>query len=268
MVVGSRARRDRPADEFSDLDLVLFADDPDWLIDAGEWLAEIGPLVMSFVEQTAVGSWRERRAVFEPMLDVDFAIVPSVLLEIDFSAPGPVANVVRPVVDRGYRILHDPANRLKTLDLLSPGPATTWTMPDESRFTNLVTDFWYHAMWTTKKQLRGELLVARECLDNSMKDKLLHAINWLAHLGKPEIDTWHGYRFFEQWSDRDIVDTFHLTYGPATREHIFDDLSRTMDLFSRVARDAARRLDYHYPERAETHVRDWIRHVRTETTLS
>lgn len=265
LAVGSRARTDRPADEYSDLDLVLFADDPDSLIGSDEWLSAIGPVVMSFVESTAVGSWRERRAVFAPMLDVDFAVVSSSLLDIDFSVPGPVADVVRPVVDRGYRVIHDPSGRLQTLDRVSASPATAWTLPDEGAFANLVIDFWYHAMWTTKKAQRGEIVVARSCLDNSMKDKLLHVVNWLAHLGKPDMDTWHGQRFFEQWSDQDIVQTFHATYGTASRDQILDDLSRTADLFSRVARDAAARLGYPYPDRAESHVRDWIRGTVPDT---
>ncbi len=265
LVVGSRARRDMPADEFSDLDLTLFADDPDLLIDTVDWLSEIGPVALSFVENTAVGGWRERRAVFEPMLDVDFSIVPAALLDIDFAVPGPVTNIIRPVVNRGFRIAFDPSGRLAKLHDVPVNPRVAWELPDEASFTNLVVDFWYHAMWTAKKMLRGEILVARTCLDNSMKDKLLRVINWLAHLGKPDMDTWHGVRFFELWSDQDIVQSFHATYGGASREHILEDLSRTMDLFGNVARDTALKLHYPYPDRAESHVRGWIRDTVPDT---
>jgi aminoglycoside 6-adenylyltransferase len=264
MVVGSGARTDRPADEFSDLDLVLFADEPNRLIDSDDWLAELGAVVMSFVEETAVGGWRERRAVFEPMLDVDFAVVPASLLTLDFSAPGPVTDVVRPVVNRGFRILYDDTERLATFRSLPVSPTIAWAMPDQPAFSNMVVDFWYHAMWTTKKLLRGEIVVARKSLDGNMKEKLLLVINWLAHLGKPDIDTWHGGRFFETWSDQEIVKMFHATYGHATEAGIRSDLSRAMDLFSMVAHDAAQRLEYNYPEQAEARVREWIRHARPE----
>ncbi|MEJ7901876.1 MAG: aminoglycoside 6-adenylyltransferase [Thermomicrobiales bacterium] len=265
LVVGSRARIDVPADEYSDLDLVLFADDPDQLLDRDDWLADIGPVVMSFVEGTAVGAWRERRAIFEPMMDVDFSAVPSNLLDLDFAVAGPVTEIIRPVVDRGFRILDDESGRLSRLYDLPVSPRLAWTLPTETMLTNLVLDFWYHAMWTTKKVLRGEILVARTCLDDSMKDKLLKVINWLAHLGKPDTDTWHGRRFFETWSDHDIVETFHSTYGTATRTQILDDLSRTMDLFSQVARDAASRLGYPYPDAAERHIRGWISETVPDT---
>jgi aminoglycoside 6-adenylyltransferase len=199
------------------------------------------------------------------MLDVDFSVVPASLLEIDFAVPGPVADVVRPVVSRGHRILYDPGGRLKSLEGVSATPATAWSPPDANRFTNLVVDFWHHAMWTTKKALRGELVVARQALDNSMKGNLLLAIDWHAHLGEPDVDTWHGFRFFEEWGDECMVQSFHATYGAATLEHIRVDLATTMDLFSRVAREVAVGLSYRYPERAEARVRDWIRRTEAET---
>ncbi len=265
LAVGSRARTDRPADEYSDLDLTLFADDPDSLIDSEEWLHEIGPMMLSFVEQTAVGGWRERRAVFKPMLDVDFSVVPSALLDLDFAVPGQVTNLIRPVIDRGFRIVYDPRGRLITLADIPAGVQPAWIPPDEASFRNLVVDFWYHAMWTTKKLMRGELLVARQCLDGSMKDKLRHVVDWFARLDHPESDPWHGYRFFEERTDPAIVEALHATYGGVSPDRLLQDLSGSMELFGQLARSAATRLGYAYPEQAETHVRGWIREAVPDT---
>jgi len=265
LAVGSRARADRPADAYSDLDLTLFADEPDRLIDTDDWLHEIGPVTFSFVEGTAVGGWRERRAVFAPMLDVDFSVVPSALLELDFAEPGPVTDMIRPVIDRGFRVVYDPRSRLRSLNDVPLRKESEWTPPDEPAFTNLVVDFWYHAMWTTKKALRGEILVARQCLDGSMKDKLLQIIGWQAKLDQPGVEPWHGYRFFEGRTDPGIVEAFHATWGAATREQILRDLAGTMDLFGDLARPMAGRFGYRYPERVETHVRVWIQETVPDT---
>ncbi|MDQ3657376.1 MAG: aminoglycoside 6-adenylyltransferase [Chloroflexota bacterium] len=265
LAVGSRAWIDRPADEYSDLDLTLFADDPDALIDSEDWLHEVGPMMLSFVEQTAVGGWRERRAVFRPMLDVDFSVVPSALLDLDFTIPGPVTNLIRPVIDRGFRIVYDPRNRLAILNDIPASAQPDWIPPDEASFRNLVVDFWYHAMWATKKLMRGELLVARQCLDGSMKDKLRHVVDWLARVDHPGIDPWHGYRFFEERTDSAIVEALHATYGGVSRDRIRRDLAGSMDLFGQLARSAASRLAYAYPDQAETHVRGWIREAVPDT---
>lgn len=265
LAVGSRTRTDRPADEYSDLDLTLFADDPDSLIDSEDWLHEIGPTMLSFVEQTAVGGWRERRAVFQPMLDVDFSVVPTALLDLDFAVPGPVTNLIRPVIDRGFRIVYDPGGRLITLADIPAGVQPEWGSPDEASFRNLVVDFWYHAMWSTKKLMRGELLVARQCLDGSMKDKLRHVVDWLARLDRPGVDPWHGYRFFEERTDPAIVEALHATYGGVSPDRIRQNLSGSMDLFGQLARSAATRLGYAYPELAEAHVRGWIQETAPDT---
>src|SRR5262245_61357864 len=41
-ILGSQARTDRPADEWSDLDLLIVATDPRPYLAGGEWLAELG----------------------------------------------------------------------------------------------------------------------------------------------------------------------------------------------------------------------------------
>ena len=41
-LVGSGARQDHPADQWSDLDLVLVADDPQAYLGSTAWLAELG----------------------------------------------------------------------------------------------------------------------------------------------------------------------------------------------------------------------------------
>jgi Streptomycin adenylyltransferase len=79
LVVGSRARADTPADEWSDIDLALVVDDPTPYLASAEWLGAFGRPLLSFVEPTAVGpftlkgllvtllGWHTRAA--EPLAD-------------------------------------------------------------------------------------------------------------------------------------------------------------------------------------------------------
>jgi aminoglycoside 6-adenylyltransferase len=80
MVIGSRARTDHPADAWSDMDIVIFTANPGRILEASDWLTAIGSPVITYIEPTAVGSWQERRVLFEGALDVDFAAVPADLL--------------------------------------------------------------------------------------------------------------------------------------------------------------------------------------------
>jgi len=72
-VIGSQARTTRPADEWSDLDLVVTVDQPDRYLLETDWLQNIGNPWVTFTE--ARGDEKERRVLFEGGLDVDFALL-------------------------------------------------------------------------------------------------------------------------------------------------------------------------------------------------
>lgn len=54
-IVGSRAREDKPFDEFSDLDVVVFSTNPDYYLQNDQWLLNIGKVWTSFMFRTAKG---------------------------------------------------------------------------------------------------------------------------------------------------------------------------------------------------------------------
>jgi aminoglycoside 6-adenylyltransferase len=76
-VIGSRARLDHPADEWADLDLVILTTDPEFYLSTADWIKKLGKPLLTFIEFTPTGDGKERRVLFEGMLDVDFAIMPT-----------------------------------------------------------------------------------------------------------------------------------------------------------------------------------------------
>lgn len=176
IVVGSRARAERPADEWSDLDVVLIVADPKPYLTSVDWLRDIGHFWITFLEPTATGGEMERRVLFKGGLDVDFSIIPCAKVEqmVQHGFPPEIAEVFR----RGMRVLLDRdglATRLKLHDTepIPPRP------PTESEFLEMIHDFWYHAVLTAKKLRRGELWTAKACCDGYMKRLLLRAIECL-----------------------------------------------------------------------------------------
>src|SRR5689334_21072401 len=65
VVIGSRARSDHPADEWADLDIIVFATDPQQYIAAPEWLGNLGAAWFTFTERTGDGEGMERRVLYE-----------------------------------------------------------------------------------------------------------------------------------------------------------------------------------------------------------
>jgi aminoglycoside 6-adenylyltransferase len=75
-IIGSRARTDHPADEWSDLDMILLANDPQPYSLTTAWLSNLGVAWVTFTEPLPNGAGFERRVLFEGGLDVDFVPLP------------------------------------------------------------------------------------------------------------------------------------------------------------------------------------------------
>ncbi|MCG8479222.1 MAG: aminoglycoside 6-adenylyltransferase [Spirochaetales bacterium] len=75
-VVGSQSRRERPADQYSDLDLVIFCRTPGTYLDDTAWLDRFGGVVCTFTEPT-VGGYTERRVLYRDNRDIDVTVLPA-----------------------------------------------------------------------------------------------------------------------------------------------------------------------------------------------
>jgi len=195
LLVGSQARADSPADDWSDVDVVLFVDDPGRLAGDGGWLASFGSPELTFVEPTPVAGILERRVLFADGLEADFALFPAAALP----ALSPDAEIAS-VVARGYRLLHDELDLETALSAVGRAADERRREPGE-----LVHDFWYHALWTAKKLRRGEAVTARDCLEGRLKPLLVELGREHALRRDPAADTWHRDRFVERWADPRVV---------------------------------------------------------------
>src|SRR5919202_3589966 len=154
-VIGSQARTDRPADRWSDLDLLVVADDPWPYLGSSDWLAPIGPVRLTFLEPTAVGGQVERRVLFDGALEVDLSFLPEVVARQLLHADLP--DEVKGVLQRGMRVLLDKDGLGARLIQLAGSPPTPARPPDREEFLQVVHDYLYHALWTAKRVRRGEL---------------------------------------------------------------------------------------------------------------
>jgi aminoglycoside 6-adenylyltransferase len=242
-VLGSRARTDHPADEWSDLDLVLVARDVRPYLERVDWIDNMGKPWLTFLETN--NGTVERRVLFDGGLDVDFAMITLEMLHsmLQQGVDAGTADIFR----RGVRVLLDKDNLL-------PDPrklASAWNSPDppsEAEFLQVVNDFWYHAVWTAKHLRRGELWWGKSCCDDKLKSLLRQVLEWHAHatLG-PGRDTWLRGRFLEEWADPDVVARLSGAFAHYDPADVWQALAVTMDLFRKVSLETAGLLGYSYP---------------------
>lgn len=236
LLIGSRARTAVPADRWSDVDLVLVVDDPRPYLADGGWLAAFGRPLLTFVEGTAVGGFRERRVLFEDGVEADFAFLPGAVAG-SAAAPAPFPAELVDVLRRGFRVLVDKVRLAERLP--TDGPDTTAALPVPGEIAELSHDFWYHLLWAAKKLRRGEVWIAKQSCDSYLKSLLVRLLAWHARAGDPHCDTWHAGRFIERWADPDALAALPATYARYQPADIARALWATADLFERVERQYA-----------------------------
>lgn len=248
VVIGSRARIDHPADEWADLDIIVFATDIEYYIASADWVENVGVHWLTFVEPTLGGGW-ERRVLFDGGLDVDFAFDSVHMLE--GMAAGAVSLDVADIVRRGVRVLVDKDGLLVQLGSIDL-QVVPFQPPTEPEFLNLVHDFWYHTVWTTKHLRRGEVWWAKSCCDMYMKEQLRRMLEWHARAVQgPEHDTWMRGRFLEEWADPRAVAQLPEAFAHYDQQDIARALRATMDLFRWLAVETAQQWGYDYPAGGE-----------------
>ncbi|WP_458207317.1 aminoglycoside 6-adenylyltransferase [Haladaptatus sp. NG-SE-30] len=265
VVVGSRARENRPADEWSDLDLLVVTTDPARYLDETDWLAELGAPILTFLESTATGDGTERRVLFEGGLDVDFVPIPMErLARMERDGPDPDE---ASALARGARVVYDAGGIDEVVAVATPESPPETKAPSNEEFRELVADFWYHAVWTAKKLRRGERWTAMGCVDGYMKhDCLLPMIRWHTRARTTQ-DTWHGGRFLEEWADDRVVSELEGAFAQYDPDDLWRALFATMELFRWVAREVAEALAFDYPveeDEAATALVDGLFEGKTE----
>lgn len=261
-VIGSRARRDKPADEWADLDVVVITTNAEHYVLTQDWVNYMGKPLLTLIEPTAAGDEKERRVLYEGMLDVDFAIFPfekakQMLQEVEPSqTEGQLANSL----GRGIRVLLDKDNMLSDLEKIKPPSAEAFHKPPtQGEFLNVVNDFLYHAIWTAKHLLRGELWWADLCCNCRLTQLMLKMIEWHTQAEHGwNYDTWFNGRFLEEWTDKQTLKELKATFTHYDKLDTSKTLMASLNMFHRIATETAEKLGFHYSEEADKRIKEWL----------
>lgn len=253
LLIGSYARMDHPADQWSDLDLLITVTDAPRYLSHTDWLEDLGTLWSTHLEATPIGDVMERRALFEGAIDVDFIFVPQ-----DAISRLVQTTEIAAILRRGVRALID-KDRMMSRITLPLGRHIAYQPPTQAEFLNVVNDFWFHAVWTTKKLRRGELWTARLSLDSYMKHLLLKMLEWHTHAVSPHNhDTWFNGRFVEEWADPRALEDLRHAFAYYDPDDVARALGATMDLFRALATETAAQFTYPYPFGTDAQITAWV----------
>lgn len=249
-IIGSQARKDHPADAWSDLDILMFANTPERYLAAADWLAPLGNVLCTFPRNTDGGD-PERLTLFEGGYQVDFVV--ALTAELHRLA---AAGQVHGNFHRGVKVLFDKEGVAQ--QILPKEMQIPYQPPLSAEgFTATGDMFWFCVLYIAKQILRGELWVAK-MRDCDLKAALLQMIIWHAQAAHgTDYDTWHAGRFMAQWADADVLEAVGHTFAGFTQQASWDALLATAALFARLSHQLASRQGYPLPQ-AETVWQAWL----------
>ena len=242
IAIGSSTRSQVPADDFSDLDLIIVTSSPDrWY--SGEYPEKFGNVSISFIEPT-LGGGKERRCIYDEDRDVDMIIFTPLQFENALKE-----GVAEWVMNRGWILLYDGGGYVEMIPQFVKLEVHHAVMTKEE-YENTVNDFFFHNIWACKKLRRGELWSAKMCIDSYLKERLLKMIGQY-QLCFGDTDIWHDGRFLDRWADSSILDELKDCFAHYDNDDCRRALLSTHKLFARLARAVADNRGLAYPEKAE-----------------
>ena len=264
IVVGSQARLQPPADEFSDLDLVLYSsNEGEYTAQAG-WLDAIGPHWLAVRSTTGRGDL-EWMVVFEGGAKVDFVFA-SLAEELQ-AAPLTAILQGSPygfVYQRGVRVLVDrekPENEDRFLYYaLQP-----LQEPAAEEFSQTVQRFYLQALLAARILRRGEYWRAARLINSEMKSPYLTMLEWhVRSAGQPAPDTWYEGHFLEQWADPRALRELPGLFAACEPGALWRALYASLEAMRWIAGETANQLGLIYPAALDTHITGLIQALRDD----
>jgi aminoglycoside 6-adenylyltransferase len=275
-VVGSRARSDRPADPWSDLDVIVMARRPQRYLNRSDWIAEIEAPWLAVREPTVVGGQQIFHITFEGGTKVDLVVVSSIAFSLAARAMEtlrrhPSLMTLLPklardrlttlsnLLNRGCRFALDKdriGDRLESGGLSVPPPGP----PSQEEFVDLVKRFLNEQVSFALKMRRGEFFVVKTLGESRVMDILLQMIEWHTQVTS---DRWSPLfergRFLEEWAPPRVIERLRGTFPHYDPGEIWRARFEALHLFRWLAQETGARLGYAYPARLDETVMTWVR---------
>jgi aminoglycoside 6-adenylyltransferase len=241
-IVGSRARTDHPADEWADLDIIMFAQNIERYQNSTDWIEALAPVWLTIAGRTVAGD-PERLVLFAAGLQVDFVFHSSAIL---LQVPQMLASDHIPdTIQRGTRVLIDKENVLTHLPAPSRLPAQQ--PPNEKSYREALENFWFCAVYCAKQLRRGELWMFQNG-SGGMLRRLLQMVEWHARAVHGwDYDTWHGGKFIAEWAGANAYADLRRVFAHLDQDDGWQALQARLALFERLAQEVAARTGLDYP---------------------
>lgn len=250
IMIGSQARGN--ADQWSDLDVLIFTSDAAKYGNDPGWLGELGEVWVTYAEPTAWGD-PEWYAVYAGGVKMD-----AVLMQVTDDGRT-LDELVTPFDDwdafrRGATVLYDRDGAPRPLASKAPRAQEP---PTAAAFENVINGVLMASLTTAKFTARGDLWRAQRWFANDLHVHLLRLMEWQA-FGQ---DTWYGGRFMGAWADERAVAALPSVFPSYDKDSMARAILAVLELARRLGEDVAARFGFVYPAEPHEKIRGLVNKV-------
>lgn len=262
IIIGSTSHNE--ADEYSDIDIMVFCKNPNYYLETKEWLNEISPFQICYTQNNISEGVPMRRIVFKNKVEIDFtpinykeiskahlfcklsktklySIIPT-KLKVSLESKIIGFNMY---TSKGREVIADKNNldiRVKFISETFPygTPKITKFLFEENY------NYFYHQIIREAIRLRrGEIYASKECAEYFSKGRLREMIEWYMKLQKGlDYETYYNGKKLEYWCDNKIVLKMKNIYGNLNFESSKEALYQTFTLYNELAIIVAEKIKY------------------------
>lgn len=253
ILTSSRANPNSLTDILSDYDIELYVKDIKPFMN-DKWLHFLGRILIRWPLKPASTfdkNWITRLVLFEDGTRIDFQITSK-------------RSVNPSNYDSGYKVLVDKDDLTK--DIEEPTYSEFFIKkPTKEEYEVFVNDFFWNATYVAKNLWRDELYYAKFMLDNAIRFEYLQKViewyiaiqqNWRVNTNK------HG-RWFKRYLNPNIWAELENTFSGADIEENWEAFFGTIDLFRKLAKSVAERLEYKYPDNLDSKMSEYYLKIKT-----
>ncbi|MGB5912517.1 MAG: aminoglycoside 6-adenylyltransferase [Promethearchaeia archaeon] len=289
IVVGTRAQKEPPIDEWADLDIVIYTINPDSLIDNSEWLSNFGEPVLSYIYQIP-GLSKEHRVLFKSGLEADFAVSlydkeeyiklldhhPEFIDWVDlFGFRWRIILDKDGVLDQIFTLI---AKREKSKPAYVYNAKIIYmdqSMPSENKFLQRTTELLHFFYMVAKLIRRGEIWRARRACSDFKGYDLYEYIMWHTYayqglqceLEEDLLRNIYRKRFFEKWVDQRILNDLKNIYSSYDEDEVWQELLKTLELFDWIVKEIADKVGYSYPDHIFHNLKQLVQDLYSKRNL-
>jgi aminoglycoside 6-adenylyltransferase len=284
LIGGSQSNKSKVLDNYSDVDVVIFARNRKKYDKDLSWISRFGKLA-SYHEHNIGVPWisHVHKIYFTNGAHLDLLFWDRRMLRVgaaylwlrdNTSLLRLIPDLWRKIIEnhfaffpkyvyRGYMLLADKKNYRRRMEYIAKKYKFKQTPFSQKKLQHVVSKFWAYAYSSAISIARNELMCAKLVGDNVMKFRLLELIElYVKYKHGEDYDVFDNGRYLEKWAPPFIVEKLKDVFGRYEANDAWRSLMETMDLFGLICTT----FENEFPElrfdNPELHFRKLIEEIR------